>query len=170
MNIIEDENVDANNTTVERERVAGDKNPTYNKVQNVIAVDGKCAPLFMSISLPPDAKVVIKLPVNGSKVAIITSRMGSIDDNTSGGCYGYRISKAAVNMAGMNLHRDLSPSGISVGLFHPGFVATDMTAGFQSSDKISPEKSANGLLKLITALTPATSGRFVSYTGDVIAW
>ena len=120
-------------------------------------------PLLLTLSLRSNL-------ANGSKVAIITSRMGSIDDNTSGGCYGYRISKAAVNMAGMNLHRDLSPSGISVGLFHPGFVATDMTAGFQSSDKISPEKSANGLLKLITALTPATSGRFVSYTGDVIAW
>jgi NAD(P)-dependent dehydrogenase (short-subunit alcohol dehydrogenase family) len=64
---------------------------------------------------------------SGAKVAIITSRMGSIDDNTSGGRYGYRMSKAAVNMAGRSLAHDLAPAGISVVLLHPGFVRTEMT-------------------------------------------
>ena len=62
-----------------------------------------------------------------AKVAIITSRMGSIDDNTSGGYYGYRMSKTAVNMAGVSLAKDLEPHGIAVVLLHPGMVATDMT-------------------------------------------
>jgi NAD(P)-dependent dehydrogenase (short-subunit alcohol dehydrogenase family) len=63
----------------------------------------------------------------GSRVAIITSRMGSIDDNTSGGRYGYRMSKAAVNMAGRSLAHDLKDAGIAVAILHPGFVRTDMT-------------------------------------------
>jgi NAD(P)-dependent dehydrogenase (short-subunit alcohol dehydrogenase family) len=59
-----------------------------------------------------------------SKVALITSRMGSIADNTSGGYYGYRMSKAALNAAGVSLAHDLKPEGIAVGIFHPGFVQT----------------------------------------------
>ena len=65
----------------------------------------------------------------GSKVVIVTSRMGSVGDNTSGGMYGYRMSKSAVNMAGMSLSRDLKPKGVAVALLHPGFVRTDMTGG-----------------------------------------
>ena len=64
-----------------------------------------------------------------AKVAIVTSRMGSIDDNDSGGSYGYRMSKAAANMAGRSLSVDLKGRGISVALLHPGYVRTDMTGG-----------------------------------------
>src|SRR5262245_30715193 len=63
----------------------------------------------------------------GAKVAIVTSRMGSIADNGSGGYYGYRMSKAAVNAAGVSLARDLKSRGIAVALLHPGMVNTDMT-------------------------------------------
>ncbi|HEC75336.1 MAG TPA: SDR family oxidoreductase, partial [Methylophaga aminisulfidivorans] len=63
----------------------------------------------------------------GSKVGIITSRMGSIDDNDSGGSYAYRMSKSAVNAAGKSLSIDLKPRGIAVALLHPGWVRTDMT-------------------------------------------
>jgi len=65
----------------------------------------------------------------GSKVAIVSSRVGSIEDNSSGGYYGYRASKTAVNQIGTNLKHDLAPRGIAVGLLHPGLVATDMTGG-----------------------------------------
>jgi NAD(P)-dependent dehydrogenase (short-subunit alcohol dehydrogenase family) len=65
----------------------------------------------------------------GSKVAIVSSRVGSIEDNGSGGNYGYRASKAAVNMIGTNLKHELLPRGIAVGILHPGLVATDMTSG-----------------------------------------
>src|SRR5215471_460574 len=63
----------------------------------------------------------------GGKIALITSRMGSIGDNGSGGYYGYRMSKAALNAAGMSLARDLAPSGVAVAILHPGHVRTDMT-------------------------------------------
>ncbi|MCP4949594.1 MAG: SDR family NAD(P)-dependent oxidoreductase, partial [Aestuariibacter sp.] len=66
---------------------------------------------------------------DGAKVALITSRMGSMADNGSGGYYGYRMSKAALNAAGVSMARDLAPRGVAVGLFHPGFVQTDMVGG-----------------------------------------
>ncbi len=65
--------------------------------------------------------------VKGSKVAIVSSRMGSIADNSSGGSYGYRMSKAAVNAAGRSLANDLAMRGIAVVILHPGFVRTAMT-------------------------------------------
>src|SRR5690606_24244969 len=66
---------------------------------------------------------------SGAKVALVTSRMGSMADNTSGGSYGYRMSKAALNAAGRSLANDLASRGIAVGLLHPGYVRTDMTGG-----------------------------------------
>lgn len=102
----------------------------------------------------------------GSKVAIITSRMGSIDDNTSGGRYGYRMSKAAVNIAGRSLAHDLGDRGVSVFLLHPGMVATEMT-GHQG---IPPEESAANLIARIDALGPAESGSFWHAKGEVLPW
>ncbi|MDX1480627.1 MAG: SDR family oxidoreductase [Woeseiaceae bacterium] len=92
----------------------------------------------------------------GSKVAIITSRMGSIDDNSSGGYYGYRVSKAGVNMVGKSLAKDLEDRGIAVALLHPGMVATDMTGG----NGIDPRDSARGLIARIDELGMQTSGHF----------
>lgn len=103
----------------------------------------------------------------GAKVAIITSRMGSIEDNTSGGRYGYRMSKAAVNMAGRSLAHDLAPNGISVIILHPGFVRTDMT-GHQGM--VDPAESAAGLIARIDELTPATSGTFRHANGEDLPW
>jgi NAD(P)-dependent dehydrogenase (short-subunit alcohol dehydrogenase family) len=121
-------------------------------------------PLLLTLGLRSNLR-------EGSKVAIVSSRMGSVGGNISGGMYGYRMSKAAVNCAGMCLHNDLSPSGVSVGLFHPGFVATDMTARHgDAPGRITPETSATGLLTLITRLGKETSGTFASYNGDVIPW
>lgn len=65
----------------------------------------------------------------GARVGLVTSRMGSISDNTSGGYYGYRMSKAALNAAGASLALDLKPRGVAVALLHPGFVRTEMTGG-----------------------------------------
>ncbi len=104
---------------------------------------------------------------SGSKVAIVTSRMGSIDDNTSGGRYGYRMSKAAVNMAGRSLAHDLGPEGISVVLLHPGFVRTEMTG---HAGLIDPPESAAGLIARIDELTPETSGTFRHSNGESLPW
>ncbi len=103
----------------------------------------------------------------GGKIAIITSRMGSIADNTSGGMYGYRMSKAAVNMAGVSLAHDLAGEGVAVQLLHPGHVKTDMT---QHNGKISPADSARGLLDRIDELGADSSGRFVHVSGDELPW
>ena len=102
----------------------------------------------------------------GSKVVIITSRMGSIDDNGSGGYYGYRMSKAALNMVGVNLARDLERDGIAVGILHPGLVASRMTSG----QGISTEESANGLIARIDALELEQSGGFWHANGERLPW
>ena len=102
----------------------------------------------------------------GSKIGIITSRMGSIEDNTSGGYYGYRMSKAAVNMASMSLARDLQGRGIAVALLHPGMVATDMTGG----RGISPEQSAHGLIQRMDALDMKHTGSFWHANGEHLPW
>lgn len=102
----------------------------------------------------------------GSKLALITSRMGSIDDNGSGGYYGYRMSKVALNMAGRSLAVDLKPRGIAVAILHPGMVATRMV-GFSG---IPPEQAARGLLERIDALTLERSGRFWHANGEPLPW
>ena len=103
----------------------------------------------------------------GSKVAIVTSRMGSIEDNTSGGRYGYRMSKAAVNMAGRSLANDLKDGGVAVAILHPGFVRTEMT-GHQGL--IDPPESATGLIARIDEVTQETSGTFWHTNGEIIPW
>ncbi len=104
----------------------------------------------------------------GSKIALITSRMGSIGDNTSGGSYGYRMSKVALCMAGKSLSIDLSPKDISVAILHPGLVSTRMT-GFTSSG-ITPEESVKGLLERIDLLTIENSGTFWHSNGEILPW
>jgi NAD(P)-dependent dehydrogenase (short-subunit alcohol dehydrogenase family) len=103
----------------------------------------------------------------GGKLALITSRMGSIADNGSGGYYGYRMSKAALNAAGMSLARDLRGAGVAVAILHPGYVRTEMTAG---SGNVEPDDAAKQLIERIDALTPETSGTFWHANGQVLPW
>lgn len=102
----------------------------------------------------------------GSKVVLISSRMGSIDDNTSGGKYGYRMAKAALNMAGKSLAVDLKSAGIAVGVFHPGMVATDLTA----QQGIEPSEAATNLLQRIDQLSLENSGQFLHANGTPLPW
>ncbi len=102
----------------------------------------------------------------GSKVVIVTSRVGSIEDNASGGHYGYRASKTAVNQVGTNLKIDLEPRGIAVALLHPGLVATDMTGG----QGIDPVVSAEGLIQRIEELNLENSGGFWHAEGYELPW
>jgi len=103
---------------------------------------------------------------SGSKVAIVSSRVGSMDDNSSGGNYGYRASKAAVNMIGINLKHEFLPRKIAVALLHPGLVATDMTGG----TGVSPADSARGLIQRIDELTLENSGGFWHAEGYALPW
>ena len=103
----------------------------------------------------------------GSKVGIITSRMGSIADNGSGGSYGYRASKAAVNAIGKSLAVDLKPRGIAVQLLHPGFVATDLVGG---RGDLSPAQAAQQLVQRIDSLELAQTGTFLHGNGTELPW
>lgn len=103
----------------------------------------------------------------GSKVGIITSRMGSVADNDSGGSYGYRMSKAAVNAAGKSLSIDLKPYGVAVGILHPGWVRTDMTG---HNGLIDPDESAAGLIARMEELSLDNTGSFWHTNGDLLPW
>jgi NAD(P)-dependent dehydrogenase (short-subunit alcohol dehydrogenase family) len=118
------------------------------------------APLVLTQALVAHMK-------RGSKVALITSRMGSMGDNTSGGYYAYRMSKAALNAAGVSMAHDLAPRGIAVAVLHPGAVRTEMTGG---RGHIDPEHSAAGLLARIDELDLANTGRFLHQNGDALPW
>ena len=103
----------------------------------------------------------------GSKVGIITSRMGSMGDNGSGGRYGYRASKAAVNAIGRSLAGDLKERGIAVQLLHPGFVATEMVGG---RGEVSPEHAAAQLVERLDALDLESTGTFMHANGSELPW
>ncbi|MFS1704116.1 SDR family oxidoreductase [Alteromonas sp. AMM-1] len=104
---------------------------------------------------------------SGAKVALITSRMGSMADNSSGGYYGYRMSKAALNAAGVSLAKDLAPRGVAVGLFHPGFVQTDMVGG---QGDVDADTAAARLIDRINELTLDNAGSFIHANGGELPW
>jgi NAD(P)-dependent dehydrogenase (short-subunit alcohol dehydrogenase family) len=120
-------------------------------------------------ALGPLRTVEALLPTlqQGSKIALITSRMGSIGDNGSGGYYGYRMSKAALNAAGMSLARDLQGKGIAVITLHPGFVRTEMTG---SHGRLDPAEAAKLLIARIDALTLKSTGKFLHANGEELPW
>jgi NAD(P)-dependent dehydrogenase (short-subunit alcohol dehydrogenase family) len=97
----------------------------------------------------------------------ITSRLGSIAENSSGGSYAYRSSKAALNMAAKSMSVDLRGRGITVVVFHPGWVQTDMGG---SGAPVTPTESVSGMRAKIATLTAADSGSFFNYNGQPISW
>ena len=103
---------------------------------------------------------------SGAKIAIITSRMASIDDNTSGSSYGYRMSKVALSMAGKSLAIDLKPKQIPVAILHPGLVSTRMT-NFRG---ISATEAVTGLLARIAELNLENTGTFWHSNGQILPW
>lgn len=104
---------------------------------------------------------------DGAKVAMITSRMGSVTDNTSGGRYGYRMSKAALNIAGVSLAHDLKPQNVAVALLHPGYVQTEMV---NYGGDISATESVQRLIQRIEQLTIQNSGSFWHSNGEILPW
>lgn len=103
----------------------------------------------------------------GALAAFTSSRMGSIADNTSGAYYGYRMSKAALNMAVKGLAHDLGPRQIKTLALHPGYVKTRMT-DFQGD--ISPEEAARGLFKILESACERVSGSFWHSNGQELEW
>lgn len=131
----------------------------FDSIQRMMEVNAY-APLRVTEALLPNMQP-------GSKIGLITSRMGSIADNTSGGSYGYRASKAALNAFGKSLAEDLKSRKIAVALLHPGYVKTRMV-GF--GGHLSPEDAANGLVDRLTGLTLENSGSFWHSNGDELPW
>jgi len=118
------------------------------------------APLMICEALLPNLK-------HGSKIANITSRMGSIGDNDSGGRYGYRASKAAFNAFGRSLAIDLKERGIAVAQLHPGFVKTRIV---NFGGIISTEESVSGLVERIESLNLENTGSFWHCNGEELPW
>jgi NAD(P)-dependent dehydrogenase (short-subunit alcohol dehydrogenase family) len=103
----------------------------------------------------------------GSVIGILSSELGSIAGNNFGEIYGYRSSKAAVNMVGKSLSIDLKARGIIVVLLHPGWAHTDMGG---PRAPVNPVDSVTGLKRAIAGLTPASSGRFLAWDGREMHW
>jgi NAD(P)-dependent dehydrogenase (short-subunit alcohol dehydrogenase family) len=112
-------------------------------------------------------KALVPRLERGAKLAFVSSMAGSIGDGPSGGTYGYRMSKAALNMAAANLARELLARGIFVVVLHPGYVRTDMTGG---SGNVHPAAAAAGLIERIDELDAARSGRFFHADGRELPW
>jgi NAD(P)-dependent dehydrogenase (short-subunit alcohol dehydrogenase family) len=100
-------------------------------------------------------------------IVTLTSGMGSIGDNTSGGAFAYRSSKAAVNMVMRSLAIDLAPRGITCVVVNPGWVQTDMGG---PNATLTPAESVARLRSLIENLVPAHSGKFFNHDGREYAW
>ncbi len=103
----------------------------------------------------------------GARIGFVSSKAGSIGDRPSGGNYGYRMSKTALNMAAVNLAHELAPRGIHVAVLHPGFVRTDMTSG---GGNVDPPEAASGLVARLDDLDASRSGRFFHADGSEIPW
>src|SRR5687767_7015173 len=101
------------------------------------------------------------------RIVTVTSRMGSIADNSSGGSYAYRSSKAGVNAAIKSFAIDLAPRGITCVVVHPGWVRTDMGG---AGGKLAPAESVKSLRALIAELSPADSGKFFNVDGEELPW
>jgi NAD(P)-dependent dehydrogenase (short-subunit alcohol dehydrogenase family) len=140
-------------------RSSGLEDLDLEDVQEQLAVNA-IGPLRVAHALLPNLG-------KGSKLALITSRMGSMGDNGSGGSYGYRMSKAALNAAGVSLAVDLRPRGVALAILHPGYVRTDMTGG---SGNVAPAEAAKMLLERIDELRIETTGRFLHANGEQLPW
>jgi len=127
--------------------------------------------LFEIDALAPLRVVEAALPAlrrgAGRKIVNVTSKMGSIADNGSGGAYGYRMAKVALNMATRSLARDLAGEGLIAFVIHPGWVKTDMGG---PNALITPRQSVEGMLRVIDAAGAAESGRFWEWNGREIPW
>lgn len=97
----------------------------------------------------------------------VTSLMGSLTDNTSGGSYAYRSSKAALNMATLCMAHDLKARGISTVVLHPGWVKTDMGG---PDAPVEAAESVRGMRAVIDRTTLEQSGKFFDYEGDPLPW
>lgn len=111
------------------------------------------------------------ISANNAKIGIVSSRVGSMTDNTSGGLYAYRASKAAVNSIGVSLSVDLKEKGVTVILLHPGINKTNLAGGLVDfGQAFEPKETAERLFKVISEKTIEDTGKFFQYEGHELPW
>jgi len=133
----------------------------FDAVETFLRVNA-VGPLRLTQSLLPNLRAG-----DGKTIVHLTSKMGSIADNTSGGAYGYRSSKAALNMLNKSMSIELRREGFTCVVLHPGWVATDMGG---ASAPLGVVESIQGMLSVIDGLQPPDTGRFFDYSGAEIPW
>ncbi len=159
LNHIEGREIDylINNAGILKRNTLGDID--YESVQQQFVVNAM-GPLRVTEKLLP-------VLADKAKVGIVTSRMGSIEDNDSGSSYGYRMSKTAANMAAKSLSVDLKDQGIAVAALHPGYVKTDMT---DNKGYVDADHAAAGLIQRMEELNLDNTGQFWHAEGEVLPW
>jgi NAD(P)-dependent dehydrogenase (short-subunit alcohol dehydrogenase family) len=133
----------------------------FEQFNRILAVN-TVGPVRVTRALLPNLRAgELKTIVN------VTSNLGSIGENNGGGFYGYRESKAALNMFTRSLAADLGPEGFTSIVMHPGWVKTDMGG---ASAPVEVEDSAAGIRRVIESLSPTDNGTFWTFEGDQMAW
>ena len=133
----------------------------FEKFNQTLAVN-TVGPVRVTKALLPNLRAgELKIIVN------VTSNLGSIGANSDGGFYGYRESKAALNMFTKSLAADLGPDGFTSIVMHPGWVKTDMGG---SSAPVEVEESAAGIKSVLDSLSPADNGTFWTFEGQQMPW
>jgi NAD(P)-dependent dehydrogenase (short-subunit alcohol dehydrogenase family) len=123
-------------------------------------------PILTARALLPNLKKSVN--EDGSSLIVsITSRMGSVADNSSGGYYGYRASKSALNMLHTSLSIDVKQHGIAAILVHPGYIKTDMT---NNNGDMGPDESVERMIKVIERADMSKTGQFFHRDGDILPW
>ncbi len=142
----------------------------YGERQQFGAVDGDGFLRVMRVDALAPLKMAESFAdriVEGGIFAAVSSKMGAMSDNTSGGAYAYRAAKAALNMVIKGLSVDLAARGILTVALSPGWVRTDMGG---PDAPLEPPEAVAGMRRVLAGLTAADSGGFIHYDGERLAW
>jgi len=141
------------------------ENIDLGKLQKVFGVN-TFGPLLLTQALLPNL-----LLSENPRIGTVSSRVGSIADNTSGGIYAYRSSKAAVNSIFRSMAMDLKPKGVVVVLLHPGYVKTGLDPSTHSlAEAVEPDEAAEKLFKVLMIKSLEETGRFWHREGQELSW
>lgn len=124
-------------------------------------------PLLLTQALLPN---LLASQAQPPRICIVSSRVGSMGDNSSGGSYAYRASKAAVNSVGKSMAMDLKDKGIVVSLLHPGYVNSNLNPGMENPEAVEPEEAASKLWKVVQSKGMEETGKFWHREGFELPW
>lgn len=124
-------------------------------------------PLLLTQALLPN---LLASQAQPPRICIVSSRVGSMGDNSSGGSYAYRASKAAVNSVGKSMAMDLKGKGIVVSLLHPGYVNSNLNPAMENPEAVEPEEAASKLWKVVQSKGMEETGKFWHREGFELPW